>query len=269
MQAIPPAAIVSSPTKPKGSWLLFASTASAPRKSTRRHRGLQVHYVHLVGALQPFKKRAHTCLFTLAVQNPQSRQTGRVEYLVPVRLGAAAGDQQRPVPLALQLAHDLDGAEPTLVRIETGHLGDDRASAQAAPQLANASAVGRKERVCGQAIGNHDGIDAEAPHSVLHVTAHGRDDRGLSEAVPIDPLEAKHIVCVPKDARVLSASLLPQQPVKVKDRIRRMPFLGEDDRVAALGEVWPQDLIHQVVATTRRNQGACSPRRRRRRRGSG
>ena len=55
------------------------------------------------------------------------------------------------------------------------------------------------QRLCREAVRDDQRIHSPPLHQLLHVAAHGRDDRRVGQSAPIDAMKGEGIIRIPQD----------------------------------------------------------------------
>ena len=141
---------------------------------------------------------------------------------------ATTGNEQGLPVLTLQSTSDLDGQQPGFIGVPAGDFAEHRASPNQGLKGLHGVGRGEHERLYRQAVGEHQRIDPQPLHQLLHIAAHGGNHRRLCKASPINPVEDKGVVGIPQDGAPFSQPTGPQEAVQVQHRMDRLPFCSQD-----------------------------------------
>src|SRR5439155_12146222 len=169
----------------------------------------------------------------------------RGQHVSPIRFGASTSNEEW---LPSQTLHDperVDGEQPVLLWIPPRDFGDHRTPPQAGAERRYRLLLWQDERVSREPIGNHQRVNAEALHEMLHITAYCRDNGSRGEPTPINPLKGDGTVGIPQESDLRPDLRLPQEPVQVEHRMDRVPLLRQDHRVASVSQMGQEHLPQQ------------------------
>ena len=98
---------------------------------------------------------------------------------------------------ALQPDSSFNRLHPPLVRVETPNLEEEGRPTDAVADCIGHVLVWWGEKAVGNAVWDHEWVQTEWPHQVLHVPADRGDGRDETQAGPVDLLEREGVICIP------------------------------------------------------------------------